>query len=36
MAKLTILCLCGYEFEVDGYPAECPKCGLVFGADFDG
>jgi len=31
MAKLIILCLCGCEFEVNGYPAECPKCRLVFG-----
>jgi len=29
MAKWTFLCLCGYEFEANGYPAECPKCGLI-------
>ncbi len=29
MAKLIFLCLCGYEFETDGYPIECPKCGLI-------
>jgi len=29
MAKWTFLCLCGCEFETDGYPAECPKCGLI-------
>ena len=29
MAKRVFLCLCGYEFETDGYPIECPKCGLI-------
>jgi len=29
MAKLIFLCLCGFEFETDGYPVECPKCGLI-------
>jgi len=35
MAKRTFLCLCGCEFETNGYPVECPKCGMILFEEVD-